>query len=106
MKKYKTPLRYPGGKSRAISFLDQHLPRTFEKYVEPFLGGGSMALHITQTRPRTYVWVNDLYYPVYAFWKTLQQEGDRLASDLRELKTELGESISAHKEAFDNAKQQ
>ena len=106
MKKYKTPLRYPGGKSRAIKFLDKHIPRRFEKYVEPFLGGGSMALHITQERPRTYIWVNDLYYPVYAFWKTLQQDGERLTYELRELKTELGESIEAHKEAFDNAKKQ
>ena len=106
MKKYKTPLRYPGGKSRAIKFLDKHIPRRFEKYVEPFLGGGSMALHITQERPRTYIWVNDLYYPVYAFWKTIQQDGERLTYDLRELKTELGESIEAHREAFDNAKKQ
>ena len=106
MKKYKTPLRYPGGKSRAIKFLDKHIPRRFEKYVEPFLGGGSMALHITQERPRTYIWVNDLYYPVYAFWKTLQQDGERLTYELRELKTELGESIEAHREAFDNAKKQ
>jgi len=101
--KYKTPLRYPGGKSRAIKFLSNHLP-TFESYREPFLGGGSMALYVTQTFPRTDVWVNDLYYPLYAFWKTLRDHGDRLSNDLRELKTELGESPHAHREAFDNAK--
>lgn len=104
--KIKTPLRYPGGKSRAIKYLDQHLPKKFDKYIEPFLGGGSMALHVTQQRPRTHIWVNDLYYPLYAFWKTLQQDGDRLYSDLRELKTELGESEDAHREAFLNAKSQ
>jgi len=103
MTKFKTPLRYPGGKSRAIKFLDQHLPQ-FDKFYEPFLGGGSMALHVTQTRPRTEVWVNDLYYPLYCFWRSLQSNGDRLAHDLRELKTELGESLDAHREAFDNAK--
>jgi len=102
----KTPLRYPGGKSRAIKFLEKHIPSKFDRYAEPFLGGGSMALYLTQIRPHTTIMVNDLYYPVYAFWKTLQNSGDRLTGDLRELKTELGESISAHKEAFDNAKQQ
>ena len=101
--KLKTPLRYPGGKSRAVNFLDQHLPQ-FDKYHEPFLGGGSLALHVTQTRPRADVWVNDLYYPLYCFWRSLQFQGDRLAHDLRELKTELGESYETHREAYNNAK--
>ena len=99
----KTPLRYPGGKSRAIKYLSQHLP-PIEYYREPFLGGGSMALYVTQKYPNAEIWVNDLYRPLYAFWKTLQVNGERLSSDLRELKTELGESPVAHKEAFINAK--
>ena len=101
---YKTPLRYPGGKSRAIKFLRNHLP-TFDSYREPFLGGGSMALYVTQHCPHTDVWVNDLYRPLYCFWRVLRDDSKRLSSDLRELKTELGESPIAHKEAFDNAKQ-
>lgn len=101
--KYSTPLRYPGGKSRAIKFLSQHLPK-IESYREPFLGGGSMALYVTQTYPNTDVWVNDLYYPLYAFWVTLRDHGQQLCDDLRELKTELGESYDAHKMAFDDAK--
>ena len=101
--KYTTPLRYPGGKSRAIKFLSQHLPK-IESYREPFLGGGSMALYVTQTYPNTDVWVNDLYYPLYAFWMTLRDHGQQLCDDLRELKTELGESYDAHRMAFDDAK--
>ena len=101
--KYTTPLRYPGGKSRAIKFLSQHLPK-IESYREPFLGGGSMALYVTQTYPNADVWVNDLYYPLYAFWMTLRDHGQQLCDDLRELKTELGESYDAHKMAFDDAK--
>ena len=101
--KYTTPLRYPGGKSRAIKFLSQHLPK-IESYREPFLGGGSMALYVTQTHPNTDVWVNDLYYPLYAFWVTLRDHGQQLCDDLRELKTDLGESYDAHRMAFDDAK--
>ena len=101
--KYTTPLRYPGGKSRAIKFLSQHLPK-IESYREPFLGGGSMALYVTQTYPNTDVWVNDLYYPLYAFWVTLRDHGQQLCDDLRELKTELGESYDAHRMAFNDAK--
>lgn len=45
----KTFLRYPGGKSRMLEFLIQHLPSSSAitgKYVEPFVGGGSVYFSI------------------------------------------------------------
>ena len=49
----KTALRYPGGKSRACNKLDQFIPdlRDYKEYREPFLGGGSVAIHITKKYP-------------------------------------------------------
>ena len=43
MKSLKTPLRYPGGKSRVAPMLVDKMPRMTE-YSEPFLGGGSTAI--------------------------------------------------------------
>ena len=65
MKSLKTPLRYPGGKSRACVKLDQYIPdlRDYKEYREPFLGGGSVAIHITKKYPHLDIWVNDLYEP-------------------------------------------
>ena len=73
MKSLKTPLRYPGGKSRACTKLDQFLPdlREYDEYREPFLGGGSVAIHITKKYPHLKVWVNDLYEPLVNFWQLL-----------------------------------
>ena len=53
MKSLKTPLRYPGGKSRACTKLDQYIPNLdgYKEYREPFLGGGSVAIHITKKYP-------------------------------------------------------
>lgn len=45
----KTFLRYPGGKGRMLEFLIQHLPSSSAingKYVEPFVGGGSVYFSI------------------------------------------------------------
>ena len=45
-------LRYPGGKARLLKYIAQHLPTDREvegKYVEPFVGGGSVFFH---QRPR------------------------------------------------------
>ena len=97
MKSYKTPLRYPGGKSRACVKMDQYIPdlRDFKEYREPFLGGGSMAIHITKKYPHLNVWVNDLYEPLVNFWKTLQDDGHALYKRLQELKSRYPDVVSA-----------
>ena len=93
----KTPLRYPGGKSRAVKKMVQFLPdlQDYSEYREPFLGGGSFALYITQTYPHMDVWVNDLYEPLYTFWKTLQRCGDKLTEELTKLKSKYPDRESA-----------
>ena len=97
MKSYKTPLRYPGGKSRACVKMDQYIPdlRDFKEYREPFLGGGSVAIHITKKYPNLNVWVNDLYEPLVNFWKTLQDDGHALYKRLQELKSRYPDVASA-----------
>lgn len=93
----KTPLRYPGGKSRAVPKLANFIPNLDEYHVyrEPFLGGGSVALWVTQKYPNIRVWVNDLYEPLTNFWKTLQDDGDKLQRKLMELKSRYPDQGSA-----------
>ena len=97
MKALKTPLRYPGGKSRACTKLEQYIPdlRDYKEYREPFLGGGSVAIHITKKYPHLDIWVNDLYEPLVNFWKTLQDDGYALYKRLQELKSRYPDVGSA-----------
>ena len=97
MKSLKTPLRYPGGKSRACTKMDPYIPdlRDYKEYREPFLGGGSVAIHITKKYPHLDVWVNDLYEPLVNFWKTLQDDGHALYKRLQELKSRYPDPASA-----------
>ena len=78
MKSLKTPLRYPGGKSRAIKYLLPKFPSDITEYREPFIGGGSVAIAFTKENPDIPVWVNDLYEPLVNFWQQLQSRGDDL----------------------------
>jgi DNA adenine methylase len=106
MKAYKTPLRYPGGKSRACTKMDQYFPdlREYDEYREPFLGGGSVAIHVTKKYPTVKVWVNDLYEPLVNFWKTLQSDGQKMRDELNQLKYRHPEPVSA-KQLFLEAKE-
>ena len=88
MKSYKTPLRYPGGKSRAVTKMGQYLPdlREYKEFREPFLGGGSVAIYLSKMYPNLSIGVNDLYEPLANFWLTIQNNGEQLYVDLRDLK--------------------
>ena len=97
MKSLKTPLRYPGGKSRACTKLDQYIPNLdgYKEYREPFLGGGSVAIHITKKYPHLDIWVNDLYEPLYNFWCELRDNGRKVRDELVQLKYRHPEPVSA-----------
>jgi len=86
MKALKTPLRYPGGKSKAIKTLAQWYPKVITEYREPFIGGGSIAIDITKANPDIPVWINDLYVPLYNFWVQLRDRGKELSERVREEK--------------------
>ena len=88
MASLKTPLRYPGGKSRATSKINQFFPdlSKYQEYREPFLGGGSVAIYVTQQYPNLNIWVNDLYEPLINFWKQLRDNGDEIKKYLTNLK--------------------
>ncbi len=74
----KSPLRYPGGKSRAINKIIEHLPDTFVEYREPFVGGGSLFIYLKQKYPHLKIWINDLNPELFLFWKIAQSDLDKL----------------------------
>jgi DNA adenine methylase len=60
--------------------------RNYDEFREPFLGGGSVAIHITKKYPNLDIWVNDLYEPLVNFWQQLQMFGPDLKDKLIETK--------------------
>ena len=105
MKSLKTPLRYPGGKSRACTKMDPYFPdlREYQEFREPFLGGGSVAIHVTKKYPHLDIWVNDLYEPLVNFWQQLQMFGNDLKDQLVDLKGKNNTPDKA-RVLFDDAK--
>ena len=69
----RSPLRYPGGKSRAVERITALVP-PFDEFREPFVGGGSVFIHLKQKFPDKQFWINDKYAELIAFWRALQSE--------------------------------
>ena len=90
--KFKSPLRYPGAKTKSVEFLRQRFYNPIEgkQYREAFLGGGSMAIEVTKYfGPSVSIWVNDLNYPLYCFWMNLQNHSERMIKDLYDIKDKM-----------------
>jgi len=86
MTEIKSPLRYPGGKSRAIRQIEALLSNDFEEYREPFVGGGSLFISLKQKRPNLKIWINDLNPELYYFWKYAQIDSEALAREVTKIK--------------------
>jgi DNA adenine methylase len=78
----KSPLRYPGGKSRAVELIASIIP-SFEEFREPFVGGGSVFIHLKQQYPNKQFWINDLYPELYKFWAMTQQNTEGVINQVR-----------------------
>jgi DNA adenine methylase len=52
-------LKWAGGKSQLLRQMDQFFPDSFERYVEPFLGGGAVFFHIRTRFPKASCYLCD-----------------------------------------------
>ena len=79
----KTPLRYPGGKSRAVKHILPLIPEDVERVCSPFFGGGSVELAIADrgTEVRGYDKMKQLVW----FWMALCEDNNRLADEVEKL---------------------
>lgn len=82
--KIKSPLRYPGGKSRALKQILPLIPN-FDEFREPMVGGGSVFLALKQSRPEKKFWINDLNTELCLFWKILKTNPKKLVKELNNI---------------------
>lgn len=81
----KSPLRYPGGKTRAISILKEILETEYpsrKTLLSPFFGGGSFEL--AQASDGYTVVANDLFAPLYTFWSQVKANPNAVAERVQQ----------------------
>jgi DNA adenine methylase len=84
---YRSPLRYPGGKQKAVDQIGRMLPARVGEFREPMVGGGSIFFHARNTAFAKSYWINDKFEELICFWKTVQNPRNcaKLIADLEEL---------------------
>lgn len=86
----KSPLRYPGGKTRACKIIECELLkyvdlRSFNTIVSPFFGGGSFEFYI-QNKYGLDIIANDKFGPLYTFWHNAKHNNEMLCNAITALR--------------------
>ncbi len=76
----RSPLRYPGGKTRAVTFIHQLFPLGLTHLLSPFFGGGSIELFAASKG--TIVKGYDVFTPLVEFWQCLTENASALANEV------------------------
>ena len=97
----KSPLRYPGGKSRAVDLVSTLIPE-FDEFREPFLGGGSIFIYLKQRFPKKKFWVNDLHFNLFKFWEMCQKDVNEVIDKVYEWRNQFTNGKELHKFLTDN----
>lgn len=103
----KSPLRYPGGKSRAVDTISKLIP-DFREFREPFVVGGSVFIYAKQRFPNRKFWVNDIYFELFKFWEMTQKDVNVLINKIYEWRAkypvgkELYRFLNEHLDGFND----
>lgn len=74
-------LKYRGGKSREIPRFLQYIPDNFDRYIEPFLGGGAVYFYL---EPENAI-INDVNERLMLFYRQLRNNYPEMRAQLDEL---------------------
>lgn len=92
----KSPLRYPGGKSKAIDPISKLIPN-FKEFREPFVGGGSVFIYLKQKFSSKTFWINDIYTNLYHFWSECKENPNKLIESILEFRSKYPDGKELHR---------
>lgn len=91
MKKEAIPslIKWAGGKKQLLEQFEPLFPKKIEKYFEPFVGGGSVALYLLKTHPEIKkIYLSDINTELITVYNVVKQNVEELISLLKKYKLE------------------
>ena len=72
-------LKWVGGKRQLIPELDKLMPKTYNRYIEPFIGGGALLFHL---QPKIAI-ISDINEELINLYNVIKNTPDELIIDLK-----------------------
>ncbi|MBI5798071.1 DNA adenine methylase [Candidatus Woesearchaeota archaeon] len=79
-------VKWAGGKKQLIGQFEKFFPSKFERYFEPFVGGGAVAFHILKNYSPKEAFLFDINKELINCYNTIKQNPQELLKDLQEHK--------------------
>lgn len=80
-KKARPFVKWVGGKTQLINQLVALMPKDYNTYFEPFLGGGALFFHLQPSK----AYINDINRTLIHTYRAIKESPDKLCADLCEL---------------------
>lgn len=81
MKNVKPFVKWAGGKRQLLNEIRARMPVSYERYFEPFLGGGAVLFELQPVQ----AFVNDINLALINTYKTIKYSPDELIKEINEL---------------------
>ena len=78
-------LKWVGGKARRVNEIIDLMPETIDYYMEPFLGGGAVALEILRRNPDCKALLSDLNPHLINCWQQVKKDPEGVVRSVRTL---------------------
>jgi DNA adenine methylase len=75
-------VKWAGGKRQLLGVLEEHFPKQFETYYEPFLGGAAVYFRLVSTRPPFKAVLSDINRELIITYNIVKERVDDLISRL------------------------
>ena len=110
MTKYKSPLRYPGGKTQIKKYVEKVIEDnniTNCIYIEPFCGGAGLGLKLLFDNKIKKLILNDKDKGIYCFWENVLENTNKFIEKIKKTSINISEFerqkyILENKEKFNN----
>jgi DNA adenine methylase len=79
-------VKWAGGKTQLIDQLVPLLPKNFNRYIEPFVGGGALLFYILQKYPDKEVIISDVNKELMITYEVVKNDVEKLIKKLKEHK--------------------
>ena len=75
-------VKWAGGKRQLLSIIENHIPSEFDRYFEPFLGGGAVFFHLVTQKRHAKWFVSDLNSDLVLSYVTIRDKVKDLIESL------------------------
>lgn len=99
-------VKWAGGKTQLIDKIKKYLPEKFERYYEPFLGGGAVFFYLATSRPPFPATLSDVNRDLVNAYEAIRDDVEELIVDIakRKEKFEAQKTLSDKNKLFQSVR--